>query len=69
MPIVQLAHSPVSFMTTVLLYTNHVFFNVDIAEKKNLLQISFLILRVTSIIYILSQIPSYTGKMFICNTT
>lgn len=68
-PIVQLAHFPVSFMTTVLLWTNHVFYNVDIAEKKNLLQISFLILRVTYIIYILSQITSYTGEMFICNTT
>lgn len=56
-------------MTTVLLSTNHVFYNVDIAEKKNLLQISFLILRLTYIIYILSQITSYTGEMFICNTT
>lgn len=56
-------------MTTVLLSTNHVFYNVDIAEKKNLLQISFLMLRVTYIIYILSQITSYTGEMFICNTT
>lgn len=45
------------------------FYNVDIAEKKNLLQISFLILRLTYIIYILSQITSYTGEMFICNTT
>lgn len=26
-------------------------------------------LRVTYIIYILSQITSYTGEMFICNTT
>lgn len=58
-------------MTTVLLSTKHVFYNVDIAEKKNLLQISFFILYKSYIynLYILSQITPYTGEMFICNTT